>query len=91
MMRRLKRQKKKDNHLFLKCLVVFLILTIIAYVVTVFWFVWNDKFVPDSLNYTFLPSIIAQLGLMHNITRKNKDVKIAQIQSECQENKGGIL
>jgi len=78
------RQELKANrkkHRFSKFWVSFLILTIIAYVATVFYFVWHNKNVPDSLNYTFLPAIFGQLANMAFIARKGKDVEIAEIQA----------
>ena len=85
-------KKKKDNNLYLKLMVVALLITIIGYVVTVFYYSWHGKHVPDSLTYTFLPAILGQLVNTMLITRKSKDVEIAQIQSdcECNKNNGGV-
>lgn len=75
-------RRKKRGSLFLKVIVSTLILSIIAYVVTVFYFVWHGIYPPDSLNYTFLPSIIGQLGITGMITRKNKEVEIEQLRQQ---------
>ena len=81
----------KRKHGFSKFWVSFLILTIIAYVATVFYFVWHGKYVPDSLNYTFLPAIFGQLANMAFIARKGKDVEIAEIQASYHyDEKGGF-
>jgi magnesium-transporting ATPase (P-type) len=76
--------RRRRSKLFSKIVVVSLLLSIVAYVITVFYFIWYGKYVPDSLTYTFLPAIIGQLGLVHNITRKDKDVEIAEIQAQAQ-------
>ena len=73
--------RKKNSHFFSKFWVSFLILTVIAYIITVFYFVWHGKHVPDSLTYTFVPAIIAQLANMMLITRKGKDVEIEEIRA----------
>jgi len=72
----------KKKHRFSKFWVSFLILTIIAYVVTVFYFSWHNKSVPDSLTYTFLVTALGQLSNMALIARKGKDVEIAVINAD---------
>ena len=80
------RRRKKDKHYFSKFWVSVLILTVIAYVAGVFYYSWHNKQIPDSLTYTFIPAIIAQLANMMLITRKGKDVEIAYIQQQGQQN-----
>jgi len=74
----------KKKHRFSKFWVSFLILTIIAYVVTVFYFSWYSKSVPDSLTYTFLVAALGQLSNMALIARKGKDVEIAELKYDCE-------
>ena len=89
------RRRKQSKHRFSKFWVSVLILTILAYVTIALYFAWNEKYIPDSLNYTFLPAIFGQLANMAFIARKGKDVEIAYIQNQPQEyhqnNRGGIL
>lgn len=77
-------KQKKDKHYFSKFWVSVLILTVLAYVAAVFYYSWHEKQVPDSLTYTFIPGIIAQLANMMLIARKGKDVEIAYIQQQGQ-------
>jgi hypothetical protein len=77
--------KKKDKHYFSKFWVSVLILTILAYVAAVFYCSWHGRSIPDSLTYTFLPAIIAQLTNMMLIARKGKDVEIAHIEQQGNE------
>lgn len=81
-----KKRKWEIHNLFSKLLVITLVISIYGYVFTVFYFVWNGRHVPDSLTYTLLPTILGQLFAMSTITRKDKDVQIAQIQREIQCN-----
>ena len=71
--------KAGRSSIFSKILVVSCVLSIYAFVVTSFWFFYMFGAVPDSLNYTFLPAIFGQLGVMSQITRKDKDVEIAYL------------
>lgn len=82
-------KKNRRRHLFSKVIVVSLLLTIVAYVATVFYFVWNGIYPPDSLTYTFLPAVIGQLGIMSTITKKDKDVEIAEINNETERRTHG--
>lgn len=78
-------KQKKDKHYFSKFWVSVLILTVLAYVAAVIYCSWYGRLVPDSLTYTFLPAIIAQLTNMMLIARKGKDVEIAHIQQQSNE------
>ena len=75
-------ERKKDNHFFTKFWVSILIISILVYVVAVFYFSWYGRQVSDALHYTFLPAIFGQLWNMSTIARKNKDVEIAQIKHD---------
>ena len=65
----------RKRNSWLKRIVVVLILSIFIYVGVVLYFAWHGVPVPDSLNYTFLPGIIAQLGITGLITKKTKEVE----------------
>lgn len=89
MRRRLRTSQSQNKHYFSKFWVSVLILTILAYVTAALYFAWHGRYIPDSLNYTFLPAIFGQLANMAFIARKGKDVEIAKIQ--YQKDEGGIL
>jgi hypothetical protein len=78
------RKKRKASNLFLKVMVISCILSIYAYVGIAFYCFFTFQAVPDSLNYTFLPAIFGQLAAMSAITRKEKDVEIAELRYACE-------
>ena len=79
-----KKRKWEIRNLFSKLLVITLVLSIHVYVITVFYFVWNNRVVPDSLTYALLPTILGQLFAMSTIARKDKEVEIARLQYDCE-------
>ena len=59
--------RKKD---FSKFIVVLSILTILAYTVTALYFVWHEKFIPDSLTYSFYGVFGVELSALAGIKIK---------------------
>jgi hypothetical protein len=78
----------KKKHRFSKVMVVTALFSIFIYVAVVIYCSWYGRSVPDSLTYTFVPGIFAQLGFLATINRKGKDVEIAEIQSNHQGKEG---
>lgn len=76
--------RRIDHHYFSKFWVSVLILTILAYVVAVFYFSWHGKYISDALHYAFFPAMFGQLANMMLIERKRKDVEIALIKNDSQ-------
>lgn len=66
------RSKPPKSGKFSKWIVVVSILTILAYTGAVMYFVWHDKFVPDSLIYSFFAAFAVELSAMAGIKIKEK-------------------
>jgi hypothetical protein len=79
MLTRAEMRAYRRKHLFSKVMVVTALVSIYTYVGIVLYFSWHERSVPDSITYTFVPGIFAQLGFLATITRKGKDVEIAEI------------
>ena len=58
--------------LFSKVIVVFSILTILAYTAAVLWFTWLGLYVPDSLTYSFFGAFAIELSALAGIKIKEK-------------------
>jgi hypothetical protein len=65
---RMENHKKK----FSKKIVTVSILTVLAYTGAVLYFVWHDKFVPDSLTYSFFAMFAVELSALAGIRIKEK-------------------
>ena len=49
---------------FSKIIIVTLLLTVFAFIITVFVFTWNEKAVPDSLIYSFFGMVTGEFGAL---------------------------
>jgi len=57
---------------FSKLIVIVSILTMLAYTATVLFFSWHDKFVPDSLTYSFFGAFAVELSALAGIKVKER-------------------
>ncbi len=62
----------KPKSRFSKIIVVLSILTILAYTSVVLFFVWHDRYVPDSLTYSFFAAFAVELSALAGIKVKDK-------------------
>lgn len=57
---------------FSKWIVVLSILTMLAYTATALFFSWHDKFVPNSLTYSFFGAFAVELSAVAGIRIKER-------------------
>jgi hypothetical protein len=74
-------EKKKNGSKFLERVVTAMLIAAFAFIVTVIYFNWTGRMVQDSLIYTGLAAILGELTLASSITRKEKELELAQIQN----------
>ena len=60
-------QPQDDSDDFSKQVVIFSIAAIMLYTAVVLFFVWHDKFVPDSLTYSYFGSFAVELSAVAGI------------------------
>lgn len=61
-----------DKSKFSKKIVIVSIITVLLYTGAVLYFVWHDKFVPDSLTYSFFAMFAVELSALAGIKIKDR-------------------
>ena len=69
------RSKPPKDGRFSKVIVVFSILTILAYTAAVLYCTWYGRYVPDSLTYSFFAAFSIELSALAGIRIKTRDCR----------------
>jgi len=60
---------------FSKFIVIFSVLTVLAYTAVALYFTWHDKYIPDALTYSFFAMFAVELSALAGIKIKETVVE----------------